>query len=58
MKLTALKETITKITEPWRVRYGNIQHKLDDIIIIGLCTIVCSEKDYNDMEAFGREPEE
>ncbi len=58
MKLTTLKETITKITEPRRVSYGNIRHKLDDIIIIGLCTIVCDGEDDNDMEAFGREGEE
>ena len=58
MKLTELKETITSITEPRRVSYGNIRHKLDDIIIIGLCTIICGGEDYNDMEAFGLEREE
>ena len=58
MKITDLKETITKITEPRRVRYGNIRHKLSDIIIIGLCTVICGGEDYNDMEAFGLEREE
>lgn len=58
MKITELKETITKITEPRRVRYGNIRHKLSDIIIIGLCTVICGGEDYNDMEAFGLEREE
>lgn len=58
MKVSELKESISKITEPRRVRYGNIRHKLDDIIIIGLCTIICGGEDYNDMEAFGLEREE
>ena len=58
MKITDLKETITKITEPRRVRYGNIRHNLSDIIIIGLCTVICGGEDYNDMEAFGLEREE
>ena len=58
MKLTDLKETITSITEPRRVSYGNIRHKLDDMIIIGLCTVICGGEDYNDMEAFGLEREE
>ena len=58
MKVSGLKENITNITEPRRVRYGNIRHKLDDIIIIGLCTVICGGEDYNDMEAFGLEREE
>lgn len=58
MKVSELKENITNITEPRRVSYGNIRHKLDDIIIIGLCTVICGGEDYNDMEAFGLEREE
>ncbi len=58
MKLEELKESIENITEPRRVSYGNIRHKLDDIIIIGLCTVICGGEDYNDMEAFGLEREE
>lgn len=38
--------------------HGNIRHKLSDIIIIGLCTVICGGEDYNDMEAFGLEREE
>ena len=38
--------------------YGNIRHKLEDIIIIGLCTIICGGEDYADMEEFGIEREE
>lgn len=53
-----LQKKLTEMTEPRRVSYGNIRHKLDDIIIIGLCTVICGGEDYNDMEAFGREREE
>ncbi len=56
-----MKELRTKLTEaknPQRVSYENIRHKLDDIVIIGLCTIICGGEDYNDMEAFGYEREE
>lgn len=58
MKINELKESLTNMTEPRRVRYGNIRHKLDDMIIIGLCTIICGGEDFNDMEAFGLEREE
>lgn len=54
----ALKEEIKKINEPRRTRYGNIRHKLEDIIIIGLCTIICGEEDFVDMEEFGKSRKE
>ncbi len=57
MKIEVLKEEIKGIQEPRRTRYGNIRHKLEDIIIIGLCTIICQGEDYVDMEAFGKERE-
>lgn len=58
MAISELKEKIKTIGEPRRVSHGNIRHRLDDIIIIGLCTIICLGEDYNDMEAFGNEREE
>lgn len=59
MDIESLKVGIeSKISEPRRTRYGNIQHKLVDMVIIGLCTIVCGGEDYVDMEAFGLEREE
>ena len=58
MEIKELQKRIETITEPRRVSYGNIRHRLDDIIIIGLCTIICLGEDYNDMEAFGVEREE
>lgn len=57
-KIQTLKEEINNLTEPRRTSYGNIRHKLEDIIIIGLCTIICGGEDYTDMEAFGIEREE
>lgn len=53
MKIEELKTEIQNITEPRRTSHGNIRHKLEDIIIIGLCTIMCGGEDYSDMEAFG-----
>lgn len=57
-KIQTLKEEINNLTDPRRTSYGNIRHKLEDIIIIGLCTIICGGDDYTDMEAFGIEREE
>ncbi len=58
MKINEIKEKIETITEPRRISYGNIRHKLKDMVIIGLCTVICGGEDYNDMEAFGLEREE
>ncbi|MCH5279047.1 MAG: ISAs1 family transposase [Christensenellaceae bacterium] len=58
MKIETLKKEIKNINEPRRTRYGNIRHKLEDIIIIGLCTVICGGEDYADMEEFGTEREE
>lgn len=54
MKIEKLKEEIKIIREPRRTRYGNIRHKLEDIIIIGLCTVICGGEDFADMEEFGK----
>lgn len=49
--------TIKNVTEPRRIAYGNIRHKLEDIIIIGLFTVICGGEDFSDMETFGKERE-
>jgi hypothetical protein len=36
---------------------GNIRHKLEDILVIGLVTLICNGQDFEDMEVFGRERE-
>lgn len=53
MEIKKLKEEIKNISEPRRTTYGNIRHKLEDIIIIGLCTVICGGEDFADMEEFG-----
>ena len=50
MRIETLKEEIAYITEPRRNGFGNIRHKLEDIIIIGLCTVICGGKDFVEME--------
>lgn len=58
MNIEELKEEIKKIREPKRTGYGNIRHKLEDIIIIGLCTVICGREDFADMEVFGKSYQE
>jgi predicted transposase YbfD/YdcC len=45
------------ISDPRR-KYGNLRHKLADILVIGLCTILCKGEDFTDMEDFGNERED
>ena len=56
MKIEKLIETIKEINDPRR-KYGNLRHKLADILVIGLCTIMCKGEDFTDMEDFGNERE-
>lgn len=58
MEIERLKEAVCKVADPRRIDRGHILHKLEDIIIIGLCTFVCNGSDFADMEDFGREREE
>ena len=57
MRIEELKEVVSSIKDPRR-EYGNKRHKLIDIVVIGLCTIVCKGEDFTDMEDFGIEREE
>ena len=58
MQIQRLKEEIKQVNDPRRTTYGNLRHKLEDIIIIGLLTIICIGEDFTDMENFGAEREE
>ena len=58
MKTQKLSEKISGISDPRMTRYGNIRHKLEDIIVIGLCTIICGGEDFVAMEDFGKVREE
>jgi len=54
MELQRLKEEIKGVKDPRRA-YGNLRHNLEDIIVIGLMTIICIGEDFTDMENFGIE---
>ena len=58
MKVESLKKAMQGVKDPRRTECGNIRHKLADILIIGLCTVVCNGEDFEDMEEFGKEREE
>jgi predicted transposase YbfD/YdcC len=53
MKIEELKASLAGLEDPRRTDRGNIRHKLEDIIIIGLCTLICDGSDFADMEEFG-----
>ena len=57
MNIQQLKEEIAEVTDPHR-QYGNLHHKLEDIIIIGLLSTICLGEDFIDMEEFGTERED
>ena len=54
MKIQLLKEKLTRVKDPRR-QWGNKRHRLEDILIMGFCTIVCGGEDFTDMENFGIE---
>jgi hypothetical protein len=49
MNIERLKEEASKVSDPRRA-YGNLRHKLEDIIIIGLLSTICLGEDFADME--------
>jgi hypothetical protein len=57
MGIVELKTKIAGIPDPRRP-WGNLRHKLEDILVIGLVSMVCDGEDFEDMEVFGREREE
>jgi predicted transposase YbfD/YdcC len=57
MRIKELKEKIERINDPRR-EWGNKRHKLTDILIIGLCTVICCGEDFVDMEEFGNDRKE
>ncbi|MDE7245667.1 MAG: transposase family protein [Oscillospiraceae bacterium] len=58
MEIESLKKVLERVEDPGRTVGGYILHKLEDIIIIGLCTLLCNGEDFTDMEAFGELREE
>ena len=57
MKIEKLKKAMGRVKDPRRTDRGHILHKLADILVIGLCTILCNGEDFEDMEVFGKERE-
>ncbi len=57
MEMSKLVESIGTIKDPRRP-WGNLRHKLEDILIIGLCSVICQGEDFEDMEVFGNERKE
>ena len=53
MKIEELCAKLRSVEDPRRTNKGNIRHKLEDIIVIGLCSMICNGNDFSDMEDFG-----
>lgn len=58
MKIEELKTALSRVEDPRRTTKGNLLHKLEDIIIIGLCSLICNGSDFVDMEEFGEARQE
>ena len=56
MDIVRLKAKLEEIPAPQRP-WGNLWHKLVDILVIGLATLLCTGSDFEDMEMCGRERE-
>lgn len=56
MDLLGIKSSLSSIPDPRR-SWGNKRHKLEDILLIGLCSVICCGEDYVDMEEFGKDRE-
>ncbi|MDR1956737.1 MAG: ISAs1 family transposase, partial [Treponema sp.] len=62
MELTAeaarrMKEELGGIPDPRR-QWGNLRHKLIDLLVIGLCSITTRGEGFDEMEELGRDREE
>lgn len=57
IKISTLKRKVLKKVEDPRRQYGNILHKLWEMVVIALCSVICQGEDYDDMEEFGIERE-
>ncbi|MDR1929113.1 MAG: ISAs1 family transposase, partial [Treponema sp.] len=53
-ELARVIDYLEEINDPRRTKYGNIRHKLIDIIVIAFTAALCGYEDYEEMEEFGR----
>lgn len=44
----------TKQIEDPRRQWGNLRHRLEDILVIAFCAIICGAQTYDDLELFGK----
>jgi hypothetical protein len=54
MDIGELKEKLERITDPRR-QWGNLRHKLEYVLLIGLADLFFDGEDFHDMETFGKE---
>ena len=54
MDIELLKEELKQVTDPRR-SWGNKRHKLEDILVISLCSTLSTGEDFEDMEDFGND---
>ena len=52
-KLIQSAESVPDFRRPW----GNLLHKLSDILVIAFCAIICGAQTYHDLEVFGKAKE-
>jgi len=57
MDINELKKELDTVPDPRR-QYGNLRHKLNEILIIGLCSVISCGEDFDDMEDYGKDREE
>jgi len=55
IKVETIKRRIAKRVKDPRRQYGNIRHKLWEMLIIALLCVICKGEDYDDMETFVNE---
>jgi hypothetical protein len=49
-ELTRLQDHLTQIPDPRR-QWGNLRHKLVDMLVIALCTVIIGEDEFEATEA-------
>lgn len=56
MNIQNLIQCAKGVNDPRRI-YGNIRHVLEDVLVIGLISMLCGGKDFSDMEVLGKAKE-
>jgi hypothetical protein len=51
--LARVVDFLDEVNDPRRTAYGNIRHKLVNIIVIAFTATRCGYEDYEEMEEFG-----